>query len=247
MTERKLIVSFGNGLPLPGNEQLAIITAVSEDTWDAFGKLLTTTPPESEDKSSRGWFCPAEFSQRRRHGNNFVARHALTFDYDVIAPADLKVIQSALNDYAYAIYTTWSHTAEKPRIRVVMPLSRSVDFIEFGAVSRKIAAAAGIELAARESHVHAQCTFQPTRKPGAKFFGRVNTGKWINVDEVLASYADWTDKTSWPSRAVGDTQHNTDEEWISALDKPGIIGLFNRTFSISQAIERFELPFAKVR
>lgn len=247
MTERKLIVSFGGGFPLPGNEQLAIITAVSEDTWDEFAKLLTTTPPETEDKSSRGWYCPVEFKERRRHGDNFIARHALTFDYDVISPADLKTIQAAYSSYEYAIYTTWSHTTEKPRIRVVMPTDRPMSADEFCAVSRKIAEPAGIELAARESHVVCQLMFQPTRKPGTKFFGRIHHGEWVNVDEVLTSYSDWTDRKSWPTRAVGDAQHNNDEERVSPLDKPGIVGLFNRTFSISQAIQRFELPFVRVR
>lgn len=246
MTERKLRVSFGNGFPLPGNEQLAIITAVSEDTWAEFAKLLTTNPLETEDKASRGWYCPVEFKERRRHGDNFVARHALTFDYDVISPADLKTIQAAYAKHEYAIYTTWSHTSEKPRVRVVMPTDRPMSADEFCAVSRKIAEPAGIELAARESHVVCQLMFQPTRKPGAKFFGRIHTGKWVNVDEVLASYVDWTDRKSWPARAVGDAQHNADEAPKSPTTKEGIVGLFCRTFDVPTCIEKFSLPYVKV-
>lgn len=245
LTERKLIVSFGSGQHLPGNEQLAIITAVSSDTWDAFAKLLTTTPPETEDKASRGWYCPAEFSVRRRHGTNLVARHALTFDYDVIAPADLKTIQDAFKGHAYAIYTTGSHTAAAPRIRVVMPLSRPASAAEFCAVSRRIADLAGIELTARESHKPAQMYFQPTRKPGAKFFGRVHEGPWVDVDTVLAEYDDWTDRTKWPKHKVGDDQYSSDELPPAPNTKTGLVGDFCRAFDVPAAIEKFDLPYEK--
>lgn len=247
MTERKLIVSFGSGAPLPGNEQLAIITATSLDSWPEIAKYLTTTPPETEDKASRGWYCPAEFEGKRRHGSEFVARHALTLDYDVITPEDLKKIQKSLEPFAYAIYTTWSHTAAAPRVRVVMPLSRPASADEFGAVSRKIASLAGIELAARESHKSAQIMFCPTRKPGAKFFGRVHAGKWVDVNEVLKSYVDWTDRSSWPKHQVGDEQYAPSEKPIAPTEKPGLIGAFCRAFPISTAIQRFDLPFERVR
>lgn len=245
MTERKLIVSFGSGKSLLGNEQLAIITAVSSDTWAEFAKLLTTCPPETEDKSSRGWYCPAEFSQRRRHGTNLLTRHALTLDYDVITTEDLKTIQKAFKSLAYAIYTTWSHTADKPRVRVVMPTDRPMSADEFCAVSRKIADLAGIELTARESHKPAQMMYQPTRKPGAKFFGRVNDGEWIAVDKVLAEYADWTDRHSWPKHSKGDDQYTADELPPLPSTKPGEVGDFCRTYDIPTAIEKFDLPYVK--
>jgi hypothetical protein len=245
--ERKLIVSFGSGKPLPENKQLAIITAVSEDTWDAFAQLLTTEPPETEDKASRGWYCPAQFEVRHRHGSHLLTRHALTLDYDVIQPADMKKIQESFKAHAYAIYTTWSHTSTEPRVRVVMPLSRPASADEFCAVSRKIADLAGIELAARESHKPAQMMFQPTRKPGAKFYGRVNKGQWVDVDTVLATYENWTDRTSWPKHKIGDDQYAPGELPTPPTDKPGVIGAFCRAFSISVAIEKFELPFERVR
>lgn len=245
MTERKLIVSFGSGKALQGNEQLAIITAVSEATWAEFANLLTTVPPEADDKASRGWYCPAEFSPRRRHGANLIARHTLAFDYDVIAPSDLKKIQEAFAPYEYAIYTTWSHTAEKPRIRVVMPTTRPMSADEFCAVSRRIASLASIELAARESHKPAQMMFQPTRKPGAKFFGRVHAGEWLDVEKILATYEDWTDRSSWPKHSAADDQYSSDDLPPRPSSKPGIVGEFCRAFDVPTAIERFELPYEK--
>ncbi len=241
MSARKLIISFG-----PNGTDLAKITAVSEATWEEFAKLLTDSPLETEDKASRGWYCAAEFSPRRRHGENFVARHALTFDYDTITPENAKAIQQAYHDFAYAAYTTWSHTPEKPRLRLVFPTSRPMAADEFCAVSRFIASYANIEWAARESHTVCQFMFQPTKKPGGVFKGKVNKGEWVDPDFVLAQYADWTDHTQWPHRKDHDEQYNKDDMPAAPTTKPGLIGAFNRAFSIPEAIEKFELPYRRV-
>lgn len=206
--------------------------------------MLTTTPVETEDKASVGWYCPCEFSPVYRHGDNLVARHALTLDYDTITPADVKTIQGAFAEFAYAIYTTWSHTAERPRIRVVLPLSRPCSADEFCAVSRRVAAHAGIELASRESHVPAQCMFLPARKPDGYFKGAVHAGVWVDVDGVLASYADWTDRTSWPHRVDGDSTHHG-ATTQPPDEKTGVVGDFCRAFDVPAAIEKFQLPYER--
>lgn len=236
MDERNLTVSYGGRDP-------AIVTSVKSVGWAEFAKELTQTPPETDDKASEGWYIPAEFSPVYRHGENFRFRHALTLDYDVLTPADVKTILAAFEGYEYAVYTTWSHSAEKPRMRVVMPLSRPATEDEFCAVSRSVADVAGIELAARESHKAAQMMFNPTRKLDAVFRGRVHSGSWVNVDKVLESYFDWTDKTSWPHRADGDGLHNTDSLGVAPDEKPGIVGDFCRQYDVVAAIEKFELPY----
>jgi len=236
-----LIVSFG-----PNQTDLGAISAVSEATWDEFAALLTKQPEETTDKASQGWFCPAEFVPRRRHSDNFVARHALTLDYDVVTPAQVKEILSSLRELEYVVYTTWSHSPEKPRVRVVMPTSRPMAADEFCAVSRRIASLANIEYAARESHTPCQMAFQTTKKPGVEFKAKRHKGAWIDVDAVLASYVDWTDRSQWPKRKEHDEQYSRDEMPAPPTAKPGIIGAFNRAFMIPDAIQKFELPYTRV-
>lgn len=241
MSERKLIVSFG-----PNGQDLGKITAVSEATWEDFATLLTTKPGETDDKASRGWYCCSEFSPRRRHSDNFIARHALTFDYDVVTPAQAKTVRAAFIGIAYAIYTTWSHTAAKPRFRVVMPTTRPMAADEFCAVSRWVANMADIELAARESHTHCQFMFQPTMKPGGTFAAQVKSGAWVDPDLILAQYDDWTDPKQWPHRKDHDEQYSREDLPPPPTTKPGLIGAFNRAFMIPDAIERFSLPYTRI-
>ncbi|MDE2097014.1 MAG: hypothetical protein KGL39_07195 [Patescibacteria group bacterium] len=215
--------------------------------WPVFAEWLTKEPPEVADKAERGWFIPAEFDNERRHTDHFVARHAITFDFDHVTIDTWGDVLNAWDQTAFAIYTTFSHLPEAPRFRVVMPLSRPAGFDEFQAVARKVAADVGIELVARESFVPAQMMFAPTRRLGGVWHSHVNAGDWLDVDAVLAEYSDWTDVSSWPHRRDGDPVHASTGEKVDPRDKPGIIGEFNRAFTISQAIEKFDLPYRRVR
>ena len=237
---RSLCLSFGAG-------NLADITKVSWVDWPAFAKWLTAEPPEVTDKAALGWYIPAEFDPAYRDSQNFVARHAITFDFDHVTIDTWGDVANAWSETAWAMYTTYSHLPEAPRFRVVMPLSRPAGYDEFQAVARKVAADVAIELVARESFVPAQMMFAPTRRLGGSFVAQVNDGAWLDVDAVLAEYADWTDVRSWPHRRDGDAVHSVSDVKIDPCDKPGIIGEFNRCFSISQAIEKFQLPYRRVR
>jgi hypothetical protein len=235
MTERKLIVSFGHASP-------AAITDVKQMDWPAFAKWLTTRPPESPDKAARGWYCPVEFSPAYRDSENFVARHALTFDFDHVGTGTWAEVLAAWENVAFAMYTTWSHVPGKPRFRVVMPLSRPASYDEFQAVARMVAADLDIELFARESFTPSQMMFAPTRRPNGEFKSHVNDAAWLDVDEVLAEYKDWTDHTTWPHRKDGDGVHKAEQQ-TRPDEKPGAVGEFCRAFRVADAIKRFGLPY----
>jgi putative DNA primase/helicase len=216
-------------------------------TWPQFVRSMIADVPETDDKSAAGWVCGAEFERGYRHSKNFIARHLLSFDYDHITPEDLLRIRSTYGGYAGLLHPTWSSTPSHPRFRLWLPLSRPVGDDEFEAVSRRVAARAGIELAARETHTPAQYMFRPAVPPFAGFEATVTEGAWVDVDQILGEYDDWTDRSTWPHRAEGDGVGVSKEEMTSPLEKTGIVGAFNRAFSIEEAIERFELPYQRVR
>lgn len=237
MHNPSMIVSYGT--------HLARVDRTASVSWDTYAAELLAAPPVSDDKASRGWSVPANFENGWRDAENLIARYALTFDYDTITRADVPVIEKGLAEYDYVIYTTASHTDEKPRLRVVIPCSRAMTPDEFGAVSRKVCNAVGMELASRESHVPAQMMFLPTVKPGAKFKGKRHLGKPVDVDAVLATYADWTDRTTWPRRKEHDSTRRAELGADPRL-KPGVVGEFCKTYSIPDAIRVFELPYQHV-
>jgi hypothetical protein len=237
MPERKLVVSFGESSNLAG------ITKVRHTSWAQFSAWLTRKPPVAASKDSVGWYCPAEFENEHRHSDNFVSRHAITFDFDHVGDETAGEVALKWAKYAYALYTTFSHTREKWRFRVVLPLSRPAGYDEFQAVARKVAAEVGIELIARESFVPAQCMFNPAIRADGEHVAHVNEGVWIDVDTILTQYKDWTDVSEWPRRKSHDGLHLVREPQQPPNEKPGIVGDFCRTFSIPEAIARFNLPY----
>jgi hypothetical protein len=234
---RKLVVSFGK------RKNFASITRTAELTWPKLVKLLTREPPVTEDKSDPGWFCPAHFEPAYRDSKNLIARHCLTFDYDEIETTDIEKIESALFDFSYVMFTTASHVPEKPRLRVVLPLSHPCDTQEFACVTRTIGALFDLNKLARESDTPAQMMFLPSRKPDGEFWSRVNEADWIDVDEVLSEYENWKDTSKWPVRSEHDRIAGNVEDIPDPDTKPGIVGDFCRAYRIGEAIEKFSLPY----
>lgn len=230
------VVSFGSEHP-------AKIVKVKQCTWLQFATLLTAEPPEVADKAERGWYIPAEFNPVYRDSENFVSRSAITFDFDHVELATWNVVTEAWAGLAFAMYTTYSNTEKTPRFRVVIPLNRPAMYDEFQAVTRKVAADIGIELIARESFVPAQMMYMPTRKPLGLYRTHVNEGDYLDVDAVLAEYADWTDVKSWPKRAEADGVHAVAGDLVAPDQKSGIVGDFCRLYRIPDAIREFELPY----
>jgi P4 family phage/plasmid primase-like protien len=221
----------------------AIITKTWQGDFAAFVAAILKNVPETDNKASAGWVCGAEFTKSHRHGDNFVARHFLSLDYDHISPEDVSRILESLKGSAFLAYTTWSHDAARPRIRIWIPLSRPATSEEFTAVSRKVAARSGIELAARESHVPAQFMYRAASKAGVPFqHWEDTTAPYLDVDKVLGEYDDWKDRSAWPRRA-DEQDLGTGAKAEDPRRKPGNVGAFCRAFSITAAIERFGLPY----
>lgn len=233
---RKITVCFGGAHP-------AKVERVEAWTWKQFAAWLCKTPPVVADKAARGWYIPAEFDPAYRDSDNFVGRHAITFDFDKVDSAAEVKVKAAWKDLTYVLYTTYSHTEEKPRFRVVMPLSRPAAYDEYQALTRKVAADIGIELFARESFTPSQMMYSPTCSAAGNGHSFAHDGAWLDVDGVLAEYENWTDQAQWPHRAEGDNVHAIASELTPPDQKPGIIGQFCRAFTVSEAISKFDLPY----
>lgn len=234
------------------SEHYADIKETHSLTWQGVREFFSKPPIETDEKGSHGWYCLASYQSNYRDGEHFLQRFALTLDYDNITTWDFDEVLEGLQAYAHIAYTTWSHTPDKPRLRVVLPLSRPVSPIEFEVVSRFVAdqLGSGIDLTARESHKAAQFMFLPEVKPDdesrANFYSNIHDGPFVDVENILQTkFLDWTDRSEWPDYTIGPTAQHKDKA-EDPRQKRGIVGDFCRCFTISEAIERFELPYAQV-
>ena len=71
---------------------------------------------------------------RTRHTTSIEYVSALVLDYD--GNADASDIESVWGDWCLANHTTWNHTADVPRFRVILPMLRDVDRREYDRIIR---------------------------------------------------------------------------------------------------------------
>ena len=67
------------------------------------------------------------------------------------------------------VYSTHEHTPEKPRLRLIIPLSREVTPDEYCAVSRKVAEEIGIELFDDTTYEPSRLMYWPSTSSNGEF------------------------------------------------------------------------------
>ena len=166
-------------------------------------------------------------------------RSVLCLDAD-FADGELWDDWCLLYGHAAAVYSTHKHTVEKPRLRLVIPLARNVDPDEYQAIGRRVADTLGMDKFDDTSYQPQRMMYWPsTSQDGAYFFDHVDAA-FLNPDEVLATYHDWKDISSWPmSSRVADVVKKTAAKQKDPLTKGGLVGAFCRAYTIQEAIEAY--------
>ena len=141
---------------------------------------------------------------------------------------------------AAAVYSTHKHTPDKPRLRLIVPLGRDVTPDEYQAIGRRVADTLGIDKFDDTSYQPQRMMYWPsTSTDGAYVFDYLDA-PFLDPDEVLATYHNWADVSSWPmSSRTAEVVKRTTAKQQDPLTKPGVVGAFCRTYSITDAIAAF--------
>ena len=166
-------------------------------------------------------------------------RSILCLDAD-FADADLWPDWELIYGNAAAVYSTHKHTNAKPRLRLVIPLSRNVDGDEYQAIGRRVASVLGIDKFDDTSYQPQRMMYWPSTSQDGEFFFRSIDAPFLDADAVLATYHDWRDVSSWPmSSRVADIVKKSATKQKDPLEKGGLVGAFCRAYTIQEAIEAY--------
>lgn len=137
------------------------------------------------------------------------------------------------------IYSTHSHTERAARYRLIIPLAREVSAEEYTPLALAIARTLGLDNFDKTTYQPERLMYYPSCSRDAKYFFKHLTEETaLDPDEWLASsYNDWRDASAWPLADVA--QPRDIERQGDPLSKPGVVGAFNRAFTIDEAIARF--------
>ena len=203
----------------------------------------------SKDEQSRvkdvGGFVGGRIEGARRSAGSIKERWLITLDADnaAVEPDELFDDFTVIYGLTTICYSTHSHTPEKPRLRFVLPLDRAVTPEEYGAIARRIALCIGIEAMDLTTYQPERLMYWPSCPSDGEYFYRCFEGDTVKADEVLALYGEddaWKDTRLWPI-AKGESEIRT-REILKAGEptgKPGIVGLFCRTYDVPSAIDAF--------
>lgn len=233
--------------------RMAKIWANRRTTWAKLAERLSHTirTPEtvaeyramSRDDQSRikdvGGFVGGYLTDGRRKTGSVAYRTLATLDIDYGTP-DTWERFTAKFAFAAVLYSTHKHTADKPRYRLVFPLSRKVKPEEYEPLCRRVAAAVGIELFDTTTYQLARLFYWPSTSNDGDYVYRKQEGPACDVDSLLGLYHDYRDASAWPvSEREGHAVRHEIKKAGDPLMKNGLIGAFCRAYTISEAIATF--------
>ena len=229
----------------------------SEITWEAFLDRLRAPLRTAETvreyramgkeerdaaKEAAGGFVAGALSCGRRKTEFVTERSMITLDADNARPGAWEGITPVV-EYRMCSYTTHSHTEAKPRLRWIIPTSRPMTPDEYPAIARKVATLLDIETMDPTTYETARLMYWPTCPKDGAYSFHDQEGPLLDPDEVLASYGPgeaWRDTTLWPlAKSETEVRQKLIAKAGEPTEKPGIVGLFCRTYDVPAAIAEF--------
>lgn len=193
---------------------------------------------ERGDVKDVGGFVGGKVDGARKAGN-VESRQLLALDADY-GTMELWDGWELMGSGAGCMYTTHSHTPDKPRLRLLVPLTRAVTPDEYEPIARRVAEWLDIEAFDDTTYQPNRLMYWPSCPKDGEYIFKDMPGAWLDPDAVLASYEDWRDMRTWPRSSRQDRiiRKSADKQG-DPLTKPGIVGAFNRAHSISDAIAAY--------
>lgn len=212
---------------------------VTTKTHETMSEYLAMSKQDQDTIKDVGGFVGGTLKDGRRKNGFVNSRSIITLDAD-FAPADLWNDIELLSTYAMAAYSTHKHTPKKPRLRILIPLNRTVSPEEYEAIARKLADEIGIDYFDDTTYEPSRLMYWPSTPKDTEYFFRYIDAEPLNPDSILAQYDDWRDTSYWPesSRCTATRRKAADKQG-DPLSKTGLIGAFCRAYPIEDAIRAF--------
>lgn len=223
---------------------LSLVEKLQETTRtrETFQEYKRMSKAQKDAVKDVGGFVGGSIKGGRRKAENLANRSLLTLDMDSVSMSVENLWDSItmLNDFEILMYSTHSHEPRSPRLRLIIPLDRSVLPDEYQAIGRKLAEEIGIDMFDDTTYEPSRLMYWPSTSSDGEYVFKRQEGPWLDPDTVLDKYLDWRDVSFWPVSSRQDIRISSQiKKQEDPLEKRGIIGAFCRTYSITEAIETF--------
>ena len=188
-----------------------------------------------------GGFVGGALRGGRRKAGSVLGRDLVTLDLDAIPAGGTQAVLEAVErlQCAACVYSTRKHAPEAPRLRVLIPLSRTVSAEEYEPIARRIGERLGIAQCDPTTFQAVRMMYWPSCCADGEYVYEVFDAPLLSADSVLASYRDWRNVAEWPQVPGGREAHAPGAHQEDPTQKAGLIGAFCRCYDIYQAMDEF--------
>lgn len=194
-----------------------------------------------DDLKDVGGFVGGRLANGIRKNNAVQGRDIVTLDMDAVPVGGAEEVLRRTSGLGcgYVVYSTRKHEPGKPRLRVIVPLDRTVTADEYEPIARKLAAWIDLGWCDPTTFQPVRMMYWPSVCSDGEYIYRYEDKPFASADGILALYADWRDMTSWPQVPGQKTQRALADKQEDPAKKAGVVGAFCRAYNIYQAMEHF--------
>lgn len=195
-------------------------------------QYLALKKAQQDDLKDVGGFVAGTLNGGHRKAGAVTGRDMVTLDFDTIPPYGTDGILQAIENMGcgFCVYSTRKHMPTAPRLRILIPLDRTVTADEYEPIARHIAAQIGIQMADPTTFQPSRLMYWPSCSADGEYIFKYKDAPLIMADQILATYTDWHDFTSWPQVPGAVSYQKLAMKQGDPDTKPGVVGAFNRAY-----------------
>lgn len=206
---------------------------------ETLAEYLNLKKAQQDELKDVGGFVGGTLNGLRRKSGNVAGRDVIALDLDNIPAGHkdnvLRIVEGL--GCGYCVYSTRKHQLAAPRLRVLLPLDRTVTADEYEPIARKAAEYIGLEFVDPSTFEPSRLMYWPSCCRDSEYVYVVGDKPFISADGLLAQYTDWRDMTQWPA-LPGQAQFTKLAVKQGDPDgKNGVVGAFCRTYDIHRAMD----------
>ena len=209
---------------------------------ESLQEYLGYTKAKQDELKDVGGFVGGSLAGERRKASAVTGRDLVTLDLDNIPRGGTDDVLKRVGSLGCgaAVYSTRKHSDFAPRLRIVLPLDRTVKADEYEPIARKLASLIGISFADPTTFEASRLMYWPSCSSDSQYVCEIYDDPFCNAGGILSMYEDWHDISSWPQISGADAiEKRRLAKQEDPTTKRGIVGAFCRAYTITEAMAKF--------
>ena len=205
---------------------------------EPLAEYLSMKKAQQDDLKDVGGFMAGTLSGPRRKANAVTGRDVITLDLDNIPAGGTEDVLRRVEGLGcgYCIYSTRKHSPAAPRLRVLLPLDRTVSADEYEPLARKMAEYIGLDLMDPTTFEVSRLMYWPSCCSDSQYIYTWQDKPLLSANGLLARYEDWRDCNLWPQVPGAVSLPKLAVKQGDPDAKTGVVGAFCRTYDVYRAM-----------